>query len=1000
MENSQIHFVYTFGSFNHDNSKDNHSEIIIPNPLPFYKSLFTNYQNPKELLHYIDCTPCNTSTNYRRLWFDLDYHQISNDFSFLTDSFIHEFIEEICNHCIHYYNQEFISLVYTKKEVNKKTVHNEIHYSWGIHIYTNWFVNGDYLFFLYNSMILNTKLVDLCKMNNLDIKEFIDYNVIGKPRKNNGCMFLGCSKDNSPSTYKLYEEYTNKTWKKIEGEIDEHYYFKTLLNYKNEDDLISDIINPIIFYKLKQYSRYKRYYARLNNCSRTILCSIQDIKDIPMLISTDTILDTTASKEALLERYLLLIGSIEDMNYFESHNTWYKLCCAAKQICNTTRGLELFKNYSLRYGHDRSDDVIESTWNHIQVDPTHLSNNYILKILMDNKLFNKDDDNDFIFMSILECIQSFNLVDSQTLVMLFQLLEFNEIVSIILDKDNFILYTFDEYNILRRCKNNYDINFFETKITTFMKSIVEKFKLSRLYSKENEQHQKIVDKIMSASVTNEYHYKEWLNRYLKTYGKSYKEYLDTYMVHKERVIYTQLGYLYPKESTEEDPRQYYIQPYHKEDMVFEDLLIDTEFNVSWNINNEQKDIIQLFEQHIARYCEFDKKYESIMLRILTTAFYVNTQKTVSYILYGSTGSNGKTITTDLISRIVGSNQCIIVNPDNLEETSIAPKIVDMSNKTMYYMNELIEEDVTGRKKTFNPFSSKVFKEIAEKKEGASARKLFSNIFTKVHFTGTLFMTSNIQPTAVNAGPIERRVCFLPSCCRYFPPGNANLYEDYVDHNLPKRQQTVEKRLKPNHYEMDYTLSDKFYQNRSIIFSYLVSNYFYSSMQLDMHELDNEYHISECKKRFFDRSTEGYDLKSFVDNHITIDPYYLNVVTIEDIFNSYKKVNNNNQFTIKKDLDKFTNALFGCLSSKDTFNSIDIVNIHRKHTSNFYKGGNAIGICGLMIDNTYNNCVDTDLFCLSNCLSKKEEIVYSEDQYHNTSSTKRILIDNTLYAIPN
>ena len=967
-----------FGAVNQDTRLQSRAPCHVDNPRQFYEDICNNYffppANPEDLCHFIDCVPKNDSCYYRRLWFDLDFHSKKLeevDVFDNKDEIMEKFIIDLVFFCRKFYDvRKDLKIIVTRKEIGLKKYSNTEEYSAGYHVYTNMFVLGKYLPTLYKMMCKNNELLlDIKDLGiNTPFETFVDKSVIGNPKQNNGCMFLGCTKNNVPSTYYLYLSFEFGEWRDIDT-INENnelkkLFYGTLLNYPDDDrDQFCEWSNPELFENMNKYRNGTKYYDRLSNASEDTLKSASDMKSVnakPMELTVAQMDDIYLPKLVL---YYEALATINKGALFDQHDTWFKICAATKQIYNEKSALDLFYHYSNEKGHHRDMAYFNETWNNMKCDE-YIHSNYILTTLLKYNLIDPSEKNDYTFMLLLNSWKENGTIDSSTIVNLFHLYYFNDIYAVYTNFNDFKLYKYDEYNVLRKVDEYYDLRYFERAFTSFICEILKIFRSSNLYKEDEGYIKDIENKIKQASVKNRKNFKEWRETYLTLFGIPYATFINKYMVMEELHIYTQVGCIcpYPVDKVICGDT-FCIQKYEKEDMIFEELLLGAKYIENWSNDEMGKQVVEQFNTHIMRYCGFSTQYAELMKSILTSAFYINTQNKIAYILYGPTGANGKTVTIDLLAAIVGKNQCVVVNPDNLDENSISPKLVDMSNKCMYYMNELVDEDTSGKKRTYNPFQSRIFKEIAEKKSGSTARQLYSNVYANINYTGILFIPSNVQPTAINASPIARRVCFLPSCCRFFPPGSNQLYEYQVDESLPPKV------LKPNHYEMDPTIPELFRKYKDYIFSYLVQNYFFKSRCLSLKELEEEEHIAACKTKFFNKATEGYDIKDFVEKYINIDPYNANVVTIEEIFAFYKKINEKNNYTIKKDLEKFTNAFFGCLTSIDKFNKIDIVNVDRCYEASYYRSGTAHGIRGIMINKTFSNSLDPDIFCLERAISK-------------------------------
>ncbi|KAK8815255.1 hypothetical protein WA158_003467 [Blastocystis sp. Blastoise] len=429
-------------------------------------------------------------------------------------------------------------------------------------------------------------------------------------------------------------------------------------------------------------------------------------------------------------------------------------------------------------------------------------------------------------------------------------------------------------------------------------------------------------------------------------------------------------------------------------MIFKELLISTPFIPDYFENDDAMKAIHKFEEHINRYAGFNHEYANYLMQILCSSFYYDSNKGFSYLFYGPDGANGKTLTGDLLSSIIGDNQAITVNPGNFESKETQPKLIEMSNKLMYYVNELDEVSSSKFSNPVNVFNTRIFKELAEKKSGASARNLYSKSYDSINYTGTLFITSNIQPGSRNTQPLLRRVCFLYGVSRYYDKADRNLYEiEYKndENNSLKRimiipeDSNMPKRYKPNHYPMDPSIKDYFENYKSYIFSYLVDNYFYLSTKLTIGKLDSCKIMAECKSQFIEKSNSLYDMDEFVEKQISVDPYMLNVVSLDDLFNAYLSHTFDRKFTLKKDKETFRKSFFGCLQNKPQYICIDMHNLDLTHKSEYYVGNQLRGILGLLINKRYNEKVLFSHYCEMN----KGRIGHppNEDGYFNGFQNK-------------
>ncbi|KAK8797452.1 hypothetical protein WA158_005798, partial [Blastocystis sp. Blastoise] len=130
MAEIQNQTICKYSTFNQEDTMDNHPPTLITNPERFYEFMFNNYLDKKA---------------YRRLWFDFDCCRHTNDFSDLTDENIHKLIERVSELFIKIYNPNDMNILTTKKTVNRKIKVNDTVYSWGMHVFTNWFIKTDLL---------------------------------------------------------------------------------------------------------------------------------------------------------------------------------------------------------------------------------------------------------------------------------------------------------------------------------------------------------------------------------------------------------------------------------------------------------------------------------------------------------------------------------------------------------------------------------------------------------------------------------------------------------------------------------------------------------------------------------------------------------------------------------------------------------------------------------------------------------------------------------------
>ena len=116
-----------------------------------------------------------------------------------------------------------------------------------------------------------------------------------------------------------------------------------------------------------------------------------------------------------------------------------------------------------------------------------------------------------------------------------------------------------------------------------------------------------------------------------------------------------------------------------------------------------------------------------------------------------------------------------------------------------------------------------------------------------------------------------------------------------------------------------------------------------------------------------------------------------------IFKYYKKINEKNSYTIKKDIEKFGNAFFGCLTSIPEFACIDIVNIDRPYEEPYYKNGFTHGIRGILLNRSYESNIDMVGFCKDHKI-KCEPLAYTETEYPYNPK-KRLVIDDNYNFFP-
>ncbi|KAK8800608.1 hypothetical protein WA158_006926 [Blastocystis sp. Blastoise] len=1010
MAEIQNQTICKYSTFNQENTMDNRAATVVQNPSKFYDYMYKYYLDSKqpggvpELKHYIDVVPTTVEKAYRRLWFDLDCCREENEFTDLSDNNIHMLIERISQLFLKIYNPNNMNIITTKKLVNRKEKANGLFYSWGMHVFTNWFIKTDLLTYMYNEIIEDDMIKSICNTLHVNSNEFIDGAVIANKNRNNGVMMLGCSKNNTPSTYDFYDMYESNSWQKINFEnsdIIKNAYYSTLLNYNSPNDVFVCYSNYVLFSELLNKNNVKRYLHKILSFDKDTINSFttaysitKAYKDINPATMDNNSEEVDNYEFNLLEQILTLISEIDNGYYFESHNEWYKLIRATNNYNNSEDTLNIFMNISNSCSHTRSLQKFKSTWNNTSSYESYnyfKDSSYLFFILQKHNKLPIDCKNDYIFCHVMKSISRHNEVTSQAFVELFKTFCFNDRVMVEDISKKFVkIYAYDEFNVLRNIHHSYDVNFFESEITSFANSIADNFQLAKQFKKEIKSHIFSLNKLQNASKTNEKNYKEWLARYQKTYAISYETFRDIHLKHRENVIYTNVGFVVPLTNAPEptivddwtaefpgaqyhllNSPSYDVIPYEKEDIIFEEMIINAQIVPKTKHVPEDFDAIKQFQRHVLRYCGGDGDYADAMMQIICQSLYCCSDHTWCYILYGTSGANGKTITTDIMKNILGNNQCIPVNPDNFEETSASPFLLNLHNKTMYYMNELSEHS-GGFKKSVNPLESRIFKELCEKKSDATARLLHSNVIQTYNYTGILFVTSNIQPTAVNAGPLERRVVFLPSLCRYLPPSSVTLYEPKGDYLTKRKRYNTEEEIqiavnqgllakKKNHYPMDPNVSFLFKKHTNAIFSWLIFHYLERSLRLNMDMLQGIQAIATCKEDFLEKCSSGYNMKDFVKAKLQIDPFFINVVSLEDIFIAYKDFNKDAKFTIQTNLDKFFKQLCTAFLANSEFYEIDMLDYRRTHQSNYYKDNSAVGIKGILIDKSYNYSVNMKRF---------------------------------------
>ena len=242
---------------NHDDKTACRGSSVIEDPEEFYSMIFDNYINQDigNVLHYLDVAPSNHEKTYRRLWFDLDYHSTNKSEveALYNNEMVNRLIMKLCTSSTKYFNmnEKDLCIVTARKPVSPKEYKDGPAFSFGMHVYTNMFVKGEYLSQLYNLLSADNEIRFYTRQLHLNFNEFVDKSVIGNPHKNNGCMFLGCSKDESLSGYKLYQSnYYIGNWFQIDDtncDTCRSYFNQTLLNYPSPIDKFVDSINVELF---------------------------------------------------------------------------------------------------------------------------------------------------------------------------------------------------------------------------------------------------------------------------------------------------------------------------------------------------------------------------------------------------------------------------------------------------------------------------------------------------------------------------------------------------------------------------------------------------------------------------------------------------------------------------------------------------------------------------------------------------------------------------------
>ena len=286
---------------NRDDKTACRGSSVIEDPEEFYSMIFDNYINQDigNVLHYLDVVPSNHEKTYRRLWFDLDYHSTNKSEveALYNNDLVNRLIAKLGTVSTKYFNmdEKDLYIVTTRKPVSPKEYKHGPEHSFGMHVYTNMFVKGEYLPMLYNLLLSDDEIRIYTRQLRVSFTEFVDKSVIGNPHKNNGSMFLGCSKDESLSQYKLYKFYANNAgWQSIQESNDEltrTFFNQTLLNYPSTLDQFADSINAELFDNLKKNCNFRLYYKRLSNATKQEIqdaTTMHDIKEkgcvVPMLM--------------------------------------------------------------------------------------------------------------------------------------------------------------------------------------------------------------------------------------------------------------------------------------------------------------------------------------------------------------------------------------------------------------------------------------------------------------------------------------------------------------------------------------------------------------------------------------------------------------------------------------------------------------------------------------------------------------------------------------------
>lgn len=373
--------------------------ILIDDPETFYDKIYKNYINPDiyNPLHYLDAVPPNNMQMHRRLWFDIDYHSpnILDVQAMYKNPIINQLIVRLATVACKLFtmNEKDLFILTVRKEMNMKMYKSNVEYSYGIHVYTNIFIQGEYLNLLYSVISYDKIICSYIQNLGVTFTVFVDRHVIANPRQNNGCMFIGCSKNDTPSTYKLYQvyqpvsewytlpqEYNSENEEKIKFYVQFTFLNKTtLLDYKVEP-VNKDLINQIL--KNKNISEYCNRLAEVTKQDIINAVTIRDIKGKDDVIPEDFIKNVNIQ---FLEKCYKALASISGGDLFNANNTWFKICAATKQLYNQPEAYNLFYQYSMNSNHTRTEDYIKKAWDNMRCNDQY-ENNYILVTLMKHNL--------------------------------------------------------------------------------------------------------------------------------------------------------------------------------------------------------------------------------------------------------------------------------------------------------------------------------------------------------------------------------------------------------------------------------------------------------------------------------------------------------------------------------------------------------------------------------------------------------------------------------------